>query len=213
MKHVVSEAPHEFAVVTRPKQGLWHMVAVRAKPGPSFKLQAVAGIENRDINVFGGATVPQVISGDVGLWASARGDHQLSGLRVTAEIIDPSGTRHQVMLHDADVHEPESGSYGGVFTPTSKEQHRAIVRVENTGGARIAGSLRHALHAENGHANLTTKVPRFVRVIPFYFDVGRRPEVRPSDERPGKEPIARRRRCKLVSAERTKYRKGKHTRR
>ena len=56
MQQVVSGAPHEFAVVTRPKPGLWHIVAVCTRPGPGFTLRAIAGVENRKINIYGGAT-------------------------------------------------------------------------------------------------------------------------------------------------------------
>lgn len=205
LQHVVSDAPHEFAVVRRPRPGLWHMVAVRARPGPAFTLRAVAGIENRRINVYGGARIPYVVAGDVGLWASARTGDQLSGLRVTAHITDPNGSRHRVTLRDDEPGEPESGAYAGSFSPTAKGRHRGVIRIVNAGRATAAAPLRRERHAP-GVPGPELDVPRFVRQIPFYFDAGERPPLRPSEERPGKEPIPRRRRCKLVSAPRPKRR-------
>jgi len=203
MQQVVSAAPHEFAIVTRPRPGLWHMVAVRTRPGPAFTFRAVAGVENRRINVYGGATSPHVLNGDVGVWAVARSVHELSGLRVTADLIDPNGSRHNIRLQDGDPLEPESGSYAGVFTPFTTGRHHGRIRVENAGRATVASPLRLAEHATDGVSTLEVEVPRFVRVIPFYFDVGERAPVKPSDERPGKEPIPRRRRRKLISAARS----------
>jgi hypothetical protein len=200
LQHVVSGAPHEFAVVTRPKPGRWHMVAVRTRPGAGFTLRAVAGVENRHINVYAGARIPHVLGGDVGLWASARSRHELSGLRVTAEITAPNGSRYDVVLDDTDSREPESGCYTGTFTPVANGRHRGRMQVENLGQATIASPLRLERHGTA--ARLDTSVPRFVRQIPFYFDVGERPPIKPTDERPSKEPIPRRRRVTLVSAPR-----------
>ena len=201
MNHVISDAPHEFAVVRRPKAGLWHMLAVRARPGGAFTLRAVAGIENKSIQVFGGATINHQVSGSVGVWATARFIHQLSGLRVTARIIDPRDQVHSLLLNDEQVHEPQSGSYQASFLPKTDGRHRGVLRVENLGKAVRANPLRLISHS-TGTVDLQVKPPRFVREIPFYFDVGKRedPNVGTGDEVPGKRPIPRKRRTPLKSA-------------
>ena len=50
------------------------------------------------------------MSGDVTVWARGRSLHELSGLRVTARIISPTGARRTIRLHDDDPLEPESGA-------------------------------------------------------------------------------------------------------
>jgi hypothetical protein len=208
MQQVVSMAPHEFAVVTRPKPGLWHMVAVRTRPGPAFTLRAIAGVENRAINVYGGASSPHVMSGVVTVWARGRSFHELSGLRVIATIESPTGARKRIRLHDDDPEEPESGVYTGAYTPRTTGRHHGWIWVQNTGRPTVAGPLRLALDAVAGAAPLDVDVPRFVRVIPFYFDVGERPPLKVSDEKPGKQPIPRRRVRKIISAARGKVARG-----
>jgi hypothetical protein len=204
MQQVVSTAPHELAVVTRPRPGLWHMVAVRTRPGPAFTLRAIAGIENRRINVYGGATSSHVMHGDVAVWARGRSLHELSGLRVTASIVSPTGARRTIRLHDDDPQEPESGVYTGTYSPRTPGRHHGWIRVQNTGRATVASPLRLAKHASAGAALGDIEVPRFVRVVPFYFDVGERPRLKGSDEKPGRQPIPRRRARQLVSAPRGK---------
>lgn len=201
MQHVISDAPHEFAVVSRPMAGVWHMIAVRVKPGPAFTLRAVAGIENKSIQVFGGAATAHQIKGAVGVWASARCVHQLSGLRVTARIIDPKGQVHRLLLNDEQVHEPQSGSYQASFLPKTDGRHQGLIRIENLGKASVASPLRHISHSE-GNVDLKAKMPRFVREVPFYFYVGQRdkPDGRIGDETPGKETAPRKRRTPLKSA-------------
>jgi len=178
------------------------MAAVRAKPGPGFTLRAIAGIENRTIQTFGGAATNHQLTGAVGLWASARSVNQLSGLQVTARIIDPNGQLHKVMLNDEQVEEPRSGSYQASFKPKTNGRHQGVIRIENLGHAALASPLRQLLHAD-GKVDLKAKVSRFVREIPFYFDAGKRkePDGRIGDEAPRKEAAPRKRRVLLASAE------------
>ena len=102
----------------------------------------------------------------MGVGASARRVHQLSGLRVTARIIDPKGLAHWLLLNDDQVHEPQSGSYQASFMPKNKGRHKGLICIENLGKATVASPLRHASHSE-GDIDLKAETPRFVREVPL----------------------------------------------
>lgn len=178
--HVVSEAPHEFAIVDRPQPGRWFMVAVRPLPGPSFGLRAVAGCENRNLQVFGGAPPLGPVNTPVRIWATARWHELLSDLTVTAVITDPSGGRHRLILRDETATEPNSGEYAGLFVPNQAGRHQGVVTVRSRHGSTMAKHHHRLLHAEEGADAIHTRVevPQFVRLVRFYFDVGDRPEIR-----------------------------------
>lgn len=202
LQHIVSDAPHEFAVVTKPRPGVWHIVAVRAKPGAAFTVRAIAGVENRGIQAFGGVRDAYTSSGSVGLWAHATAGHRLSGLDVSARIVDPKGAVHRVQLSDCAVGEPQSGDYSAVFSADVPGRHRGVLRIACSGRASRAGAVRHMLHAECNDLDLSVQAPRFFRAIPFSFEVGPciRPQPTPGPEVPGRDPVPRKRRVPLVSA-------------
>jgi hypothetical protein len=174
---VQSNAPHEFAVVDRPASGRWWMIAVRPHAGASFGFQAVAGGENPQLQVFGDAT-KHVESGDsVRIWASARWRHALSGLSVTATIVDPSGARTNIRLSDSHGIEDSSGLYEGVFRPQRSGRHQAIILIRNTGNSLTARPLHQLLHSGEKTLKLPKGAPEFVRRIVVSFDVGPRPKL------------------------------------
>jgi len=80
VKHVRSEAPHEFAIVDKPEAGRWYMAALRATTGKGFTYRAVAGGENRRLQVFGGAQNENCAGAPVRIWAKAQFGDLLSGL-------------------------------------------------------------------------------------------------------------------------------------
>ena len=177
LKHVISDSPHEFAIVGKAKPGRWHIVAVRTEPGPQLRLHAVAGIENRHIQVFGGASSRNCKEAPVRIWASARWKHQLSGLLVTATINGPDGRSHLIKMNDELINEPSNGQYEGLFCPMKTGRYHGVIRIQNFGQAVLSNPIRHILHSTKGKVDLPVKVPRFVREIPFYFDSGERPKI------------------------------------
>ena len=183
LQHVISDASHEFAIVNGPQPGLWNMVGVRAKSGSELSVRAISGVENRHIQVFGGATTQNHVRGAVGVWATARCMHELSGLKVTAQFIDPNGQMHDLNLSDHQPQEPQSGLYQAAFFPRVQGQYRGLIHIENTGYATVAGALRHISHT-TGQVHLPTTIPRFVRKFPCSFHVGDQVEL---DDRIGDE--------------------------
>jgi len=197
---VESTAPHEFIVVDRPAAGRWTVMAVRTKPGPAVSARLVAGGENRHLQVFGAASPLTPAGLPVRLTASARWRHELTGLRVTAEITAPSGGRTRIALHDDAPGRPSNGHYEGLLTPSELGRHRGIITVIGSPRAIIADPLRQLLHSERAEINLDANAPRFVRRVVVTFDVGARPK--PTDDPKSHERPARKRPrpTRLVSA-------------
>lgn len=183
VRHVISQAPHEFAIVEHPRAGRWYMIAVRAAPGPAFRFRAIAGGQNRNIQVFGGAKPKNAPGAPVRIYASGRFQHDLSQLRVTATVTSPSGITRLVTLSDDKPEEPNSGEYEGYFRPDELGRYHGRIRIQNTGRAIIAKPARRLLDAEAKQVQLAAGAPRFVRVIPFYFDSGVRPKIKDTPEK------------------------------
>jgi hypothetical protein len=182
VRHVISRVPHEFAIVEKPEPGRWHMIAVRASPGPAFNFKAIAGAENGNIQAFGGAPSRNPARAPVRIWASARFRHDLSGLRVRATVTSPSGATFRVALTDDKIDEPDSGEYEGFLSVEEVGRYRGTIQIVNTGKAIIAKPARRLMDAEDGDIKLSAGAPKFVRVIPFYFDSGERPQVKEVEE-------------------------------
>jgi hypothetical protein len=179
--HVISGAPHEFAIVEKPMAGLWYMLAFRSQPGSNISARALAGGENRHLQVFGDVVKNPTFGSPVKIWASARWQDELSNLRVTATVISPDGTRDLVILRDNKYNEPNSGSYEGYVTPNKEGRYRVIIRIENKGNAIIANPYKLMMHSEKTSISIKSNAPRFIRSIVCYFDYGRRPKVRDGD--------------------------------
>jgi hypothetical protein len=179
--HVISGAPHEFAIVEQPIVGRWYMLAFRSQPGPSFTARAVAGGENRHLQVFGDVIRNPHFGTPVRIWASARWKDELSGLQVTATVISPNGSRQLVVLGDDKYNEPNSGLYEGYVTPQKEGRYRVIIRIENKGHAIIANPNRLTLHTDKTSLSMKSMAPTFVRLIVCYFDYGQRPRVKDKD--------------------------------
>ncbi|MFW9845002.1 MAG: VWA domain-containing protein, partial [Candidatus Thorarchaeota archaeon] len=176
--HVISDAPHEFAIVDQPTPGKWYMLALRAKAGAAFTMQMVAGGENNQLRVFGSAQKKNCSKHPVKLIASARWMHQLSNLNVTATVVDPKGGRYDVDFTDSGDRESHTGQYSGYISPRVEGRYKGVIRIENTGKAIIARPMTRAMDAEKDSVSIKVDIPRFVRHIPFYFDSGDRPEVK-----------------------------------
>lgn len=203
VKHVISGAPHEFAVVDRPKPGRWYIVALRVSTGHAFSFKAIAGGENRALQVFGGATSKNALKSPVRIHASARYREDLSGLHITANVISPSGIKKQVTLNDDSLEEPRSGEYEGFVIASESGRYQGLIRIQNTGKAIIAKPVRRLFDTRKKEMKVKVNAPKFVRVIPFSFDAGQRPEVKDTEREKGFNTIygyTKKRPTKLVSA-------------
>ncbi|MDO8362461.1 MAG: VWA domain-containing protein [Actinomycetota bacterium] len=170
--HVASPAPHEFIVVDGPMPGRWYVVAVRIRPGAATTARFVAGGENPSLQVFGWAT-PAVQSGSPAmLHASARWLHQLTGLRITAEVHDPLGTTRTVVLTDNGVPRDGTGQFEAAIATTVDGRYTGLITVSHLGDAQIADASTLMLHSAKDELSAEVKVPPFVRQIPFSFEVG-----------------------------------------
>lgn len=203
VKHVISSAPHEFAIVDHPDPGRWYIIALRTSIGPAFNFKAIAGGENRAIQVFGGATSSNCLKAPVRIYASARYKDDLSGLRVTATVITPSGIKKQIRLDDGNLEEPHSGEYEGFVTINQPGRYHGTIRIENTGKAIMSKPVRRLFDSNKKELKVRVKAPKFVRMIPFYFDSGEIPEIKDTEREKGINKIygyIKERPTKLVSA-------------
>lgn len=203
--HVASQAPHEFIVVERPDPGRWLVVAVRVAAGAAFRAGFVAGGENRNLQVF--ATAPPSVApgSDVPFEASARWLHELSGLKISARVIAPSGASQTIGFNDDASGRPSSGHYRSTYTPTELGRHRALVTVGRSPATTIADPMGRLLHSENSVVETDPGAPRFVRQVVVNFEVGRPEKLDATEERPSKR---RPRPTKLVSAKRRRLKIG-----
>jgi hypothetical protein len=188
VSHVESSAPHEFVVVEQPLPGRWLVVVVRTRPGKAFAARLVAGGENRNLQVFGTAPPLNALGAAVKLTASARWQHELTGLRVFATIEAPSGGRQQILLHDDLPGRPGSGRYEGVYSPTESGRHRGLLTIVGSSQATIADPLTRLAHSENGVIDTQANAPNFIRRVVVYFDAGVRPEDKQKEEKPHGRP-------------------------
>jgi hypothetical protein len=203
--HVESPSPHEFVVVDRPLPGRWLLVAVRARPGAAFTGGAVVGGENRNLQAFASAPPWVPSATPVILHASARWNHQLTGLSVRAVVTAPSGARQAVGFHDDEPNRRNTGDYQGVYQPTENGRHRAIIAIAGSPTASIADPIGRLNHSETETVDTDPGAPFFVRQIVVSFDVGdwSKPE-EPEEEKPSRTEPRRPRPVKLTSARRTR---------
>ena len=150
MHHVESPSPHEFVVVDRPQPGRWLLVAVRVRPGAAFTGGAVVGGENRNLQAFASAPPWVPTAAPVILHASARWNHQLTGLSVRAVTTAPSGARQAVAFSDDEPDRRGTGDYQGVYQPTENGRHRAVVTIAGSPAASIADPVGRLNHSETG---------------------------------------------------------------
>ena len=106
--------------------------------------------------------------------------HDLSNLRVTATITGPDNERYDVLLADSRLNDPHSGLYEGYITLPKPGRYQGIIRIANQGKAIIAQPLQRMINTDADTVSVRADVPKFVRRIPLFFDVGKRPE--PKDE-------------------------------
>jgi hypothetical protein len=182
------ETPYATAIVRKPKPGLWHAVIVRASDGPAARVNYVAGVENRKIVVHGSCDREVPVGMPVSITANAVWRDRLSGLRVTAQITGPDGSRHTVVLSDETNDEPNSGAYRGSFTPQAAGRYSGEIRIVSNGDAVYAGGIHRVVHApQNGRDpvkyELKSEAPAFIRRTPIYFDAGTRPVPKDLDGR------------------------------
>jgi hypothetical protein len=198
---VASSAPHEFIVVKHPMPGRWTLVALRRHPGAKFTGHVVAGGENRNLQVFGGAPADNPSGGPVPFYATARWGQELTGLTVVARVVAPSGARHTVALDDSLATGGGGGQYSGMFIPNEDGRHEAIITVVGSPAASIADPYRQLLHAlDSRRIDTSVDVPRFVRRVGVDFYVGDPPRVEQRPEEPHRRGIHRRRPVELISA-------------
>lgn len=196
-------SPFTSALVKAPKAGRWRAIVTGAVGAVPVDARYLAMVENRNVVVAGGCR-PEVALGEVvDFWCSATYRDRLSGLNVTAEIVAPNGVSHSINLTDADADDPRSGNYRGFFVPDVQGPHRYRTRIVSKGNTSRAGAMHRLLHSDpkgDKGTSLDTEAPAFVRLIPGYFDVGKRPvpkDVDPRYEGPPRRPV-RRRKNKLI---------------
>ena len=186
----VSRESYEFAVVGKPKPGLWRMVAVRPQPGPAFDFHAFAGVEHRRLVARGGASADNPSGAPVAITAAALWGDRLSGLRVSARVVAPDGSQTTLVLNDDDPHDTGSGSYRAYYEPPFAGRYQGMIRITGSARARPAQMLHRLNHVRIGRGGekvegiqVKSEASRFVRVIPFSFWSGERLKVKDKDRR------------------------------
>jgi hypothetical protein len=179
-------SPYATAIIRHPKPGLWHAVIVRTSTGAPTRVSYSAGVENRMIVVQADCDPRVAVGAPAAISAGALFGDRLSGLRVTAHLTAPDGSRHHVVLNDDTHDEPDSGDYQGTFTPKWPGRYSGEVCIRSTGRTVAAGGVHRVVHAplEKRAAavfDLNVKVPVFVRRIPIHLDAGPQPTLRDLD--------------------------------
>ena len=183
--HVISRAPHEFAMVEKPRPGRWYMVAVRREGGAAFTFKAIAGGENPQLHVWGGAINSQDNETPVRLWAMASWGQTLSNLRVTATITTPQGTKRRLLMTDVRDEEPDSGMFEAYYKPEQPGRYTGVIQILNPGGSRLARAGHLMSHTTESSILLKSEAQRFVRQVPFSFLVGEFREIQDIEEAQG----------------------------
>ena len=183
-QHVRSAAPHEFSIVTEPAPGWWTLVIVRPTPGPSFQCRLVAGVENKRLRTFTHVQAAAEHGDQVAVTAGARYGLPLTGLRVRARLVSPTGRIVSFALSDADDLDDGTGTYRGSFTATEAGRYHGVARIDATSHTRSGAALTRLLHLEDGDTlDTTLDVPRFRRTIPVQVLVRKRGSGIEDDER------------------------------
>ena len=173
--HVSSAAPHEFSILGEPAPGWWTLLVVRPQSGPSFQCHVVAGIENKRLRTFAIMQAGAEDGEHVELTAGARYGLPLTGLRVRARLVSPSGSVVSFALTDIDDLGDGTGTFRGSFLANEVGRYDGVVRIEPTTRARTAGALTRLLHLDGGDTLETTSdAPRFRRTIPVQVLVRKR---------------------------------------
>ena len=178
----------EFALVDKPKDGLWTLVAFRPEPGPELRWRAFAGSSNRRLVVQGGAGQANAQGAPVLLRASAVWGDRLSGLDVRARIEGAHGAT-DVTLQESGVAGTGSGHYEAAFVPPDPGRYTGTLRIAGGRGI-VPASMWHRLsHSSQVADEKDAKVEvksiggRFVRVLPFAFWSGTRPKTVDAERR------------------------------
>jgi hypothetical protein len=191
---IESASPLKIAIVRNPKPAIWQAVLVRRPNGAAFKAFFYAQVENRRIAVDGRVNPLVPIGQAAVIRASATWEDRLSDLNVTAHVRDPGGGVHTVALSDQQPAEPNSGDYVGTFLPVQPGRHSIELTIASGGNATVAGSLHRFMHGpapdkkKSEAIDISSAVPAFVRRVPLYFDVGKRPLPVDDDDRFGSSP-------------------------
>ena len=183
-QHVRSAAPHEFSIVVEPAPGWWTLVIVRPTPGPSFQCRLVAGVENKRLRTFATVQAAAEHGDQVEVTAGARYGLPLTGLRVRARLVSPTGSIVSFALSDTDDLDDGTGTYRGSFTATEAGRYHGVARIDATSRTRTGAALTRVLHLEDGDTlDTTLDVPRFRRTIPVQVLVRKRGSGVEDDER------------------------------
>lgn len=190
IRPVRGRSPFDGAQLRGPKPGRWIAVAVRPSPGPAFRAQFIAGVENRRLAVSGDCDKLVPVGSACRLWARASLRGELSGLDVRAVLRGPGGAKHHLVLSDVRADEPFSGLYEGWFVPAQPGHFTGRITVTSRGKAVLANGLDRLAHSpppgEKGRRlELGTTAGVFQRVIRISFEAGARPEPKDRDQELG----------------------------
>jgi len=186
--------PYRTLMVKNPEPGQWHAVITRVADGPREDVFYCAGVVNRQIVASGECTRNVELGQPIEIHARALWGEKLSGLRITARIVGPMGGESNISLSDNEAPDPASGEYTGTFLPNAQGRYHGYIRIVATEQSIRAGIEHRAVHMPTSEKKLTAldlrvDSPMFVRRVPIYFDVGRRPE--PKDIDPPKPRLNR----------------------
>lgn len=186
---VTSHHHFEFAKVSNPKDGVWTIIGLRPDNGPTGMVQAVTGIQNKQLAVTARAWSNGTLC-PVKVIATARFGRPITGYSAQAIVQDLAGQTYKIRLHDDD----GIGIYVGYFD-VSAGLYRGYVTFNAAENARMAGLTHAIVHAEK-EDKIPTKLgtPRFQRSVPISFFVGQFqdpsiPKDEVDDHEPKRSPI------------------------
>jgi hypothetical protein len=166
---------HKIIVVRRAAVGNWKALtfARSLRPqGGTTSARLSVGAENRTLVITGGcARSMYKTSENARVFATARWDHPLTGLKVSAKVSSTSSGEIGVDLLDEDPLSEFSGRYVADFPHLKVGQYKGVISI-NAPMRNTKADMRHtALHSSSNRLSTRSSCPKFERQIPFYFQI------------------------------------------
>jgi len=167
---------HKIILVNKPKSGVWKLILFVKKlsrVASKTTVNITVGGKNRELSVWGSSKKSYYKKGEpIQLIANANwGSHNLSGLKVYANIINSEGNKFTLDLKDGDVLSAESGKYIVEYNGLKKGKYKGIIYIEGQTKSILSDSLHLVTHSKPNISSFNFEVStgKFRRAIPFYF--------------------------------------------
>jgi hypothetical protein len=175
VKKVTGRKSHKIVTVERPRSGVWTVVIFARRPPSRNGITTVnlsVGAENRNVVVTGGCSKSVYKSIEpVRLFASAKWGDGLTELKVEATVTAADGTTSTYALTDGGAMAYTSGQFSAMVQGLKVGQYKGVISVESKTRNRRADARDLLMHSTSASVDFRSPAPKFVRALPFYFEV------------------------------------------